>query len=171
MIPRLDGGLHLVLVVRDAERSAEWYNRVFGFENVRKTTTAAPQLDSCGKDTPFTFTSLFHVATRQFLGLAQPNLAAAQPFNWRQAGLQHFGFHVSERAALDEWASHLDKLGIAHSTIFPEGPGELVRFYDPDHIPVEVFWPNMPRCEELWRTLARSRARAGRERRNKNRVA
>lgn len=122
-----------------------------------------------GGTTAFDFTTLFHVPTRMFLGLAEPRDRPADPFDWRRAGLQHFAFHVEERAELDEWSRHLKSLGIAHSPVLAEGPGLVVRFHDPDQIPVEVCWPDLARCEQLFTIVARTRAQAARERRKARR--
>jgi catechol 2,3-dioxygenase-like lactoylglutathione lyase family enzyme len=164
MPPRIDGNIHLVLVVSEAKRSAQWYSRVFDFVVVREGVEAV-LLDSYGRETRFTSSILFHLPTRFFLGLAQPSDAPTESFNWQRVGLQHFGFHVEQRSELDDWASHLDSLGIEHSPILPEGPGLLVRFHDPDKIPVEVFWADWEYCEQLWTRTARARAQSARERR------
>ncbi|MDP9106348.1 MAG: VOC family protein [Candidatus Eremiobacteraeota bacterium] len=164
MPPRIDGNVHVALVVSDAVRSAQWYGRVFGFIVVR-TTVAETVHHVSGRHGAFTFTSLFHPPSRLFMGLAQPKDPGAAAFDWSRPGLQHFGFHVEERDELDAWSRHLDELGIEHSEVLSEGPGLLVRFHDPDQIPVEVYWPDGQYCEQLFTMLARSRASAARERR------
>ena len=136
MSPPINGDLHLVLVVKDAERNAEWYCRVFGFVVGRQALHSALP-DRSGGAIEFACTTLFHVSSRLFLGLAQPVGRSTEAFDLCHAGLQHFGFHVNQRSELDEWTRHLDGLGIEHSTVLPEGPGLLVRFHDPDMIPVE----------------------------------
>jgi catechol-2,3-dioxygenase len=83
--------------------------------------------------------------------------------------LQHFSLHVATRDGLDEWMGHLDALGIPHSGVVREGPGLVVRFHDPDGIPVEVCWPDMDTCREMWEGLAWARAEAARERRRRRR--
>lgn len=163
MAPRINGGFHLVLVVNDIERSAAWYGQVFGFELVRRDIeTCLP--DPSGRHTAFTHVALYHFQARLFLGLAQPHDSAGETFDWRRVGLQHFGFHVEERSDLDKWMRYLDHLNIAHSALLTEGPGLLVRFHDPDQIPVEVFWVDPNRGEQMLTALARLRAQAARNR-------
>jgi catechol 2,3-dioxygenase-like lactoylglutathione lyase family enzyme len=161
MPPQLNGDIHLVLVVKDAKKSAEWYGQVFGFVTVREGMECT-YLDAYGNPATFSCTSLFHFSSSFFLGLAQPQDAVAKTFDWRSAGLQHLGFHVEELSDLEEWARYLDSLGIPHSPFLEEGPGLLIRFYDLDQIPIELFWTNRQRGEEMFTALARSRASAAR---------
>jgi catechol-2,3-dioxygenase len=64
------------------------------------------------------------------------------PFSEFHPGLDHVEFLVSERADLDEWADHLDVLGIAHSGIKEPSytRNAMITFRDPDNIQLEFFW-------------------------------
>jgi catechol 2,3-dioxygenase-like lactoylglutathione lyase family enzyme len=164
MPPQINGSVHVVLVVKDAKHSAEWYSKVFGFSVVREEVEAVLDHDAAGA-TKFTSSILFHVPTRLFLGLAEAREPLAEQFDWRRPGLQHLAFHVPERSDLARWSEHLDSLGIQHSPELSEGPGLLVRFHDLDGIPVEIFWADTQLCERLFVSVARGRARASQERR------
>lgn len=168
--PALDSTFHLVLVVEDAVRSAEWYGKVFGFVVVKR---ASPEFDLRGSaehGAGFSYTSIFHQQTRMFLGLAQPDAFVPAAFRPDRAGMHHFALHVRERADLDAWARYLDELGIPRSEPMPEGPGLVIRFHDPDGIPVEVCWPDLAMCRQLFTDLARLNARDARERRQRRRM-
>ena len=63
------------------------------------------------------------------------------PFDESRAGLDHFGFAVADRAALDAWAEKLDDLGIEHSgvrDITEPVPFATLVFRDPDNIQLEL---------------------------------
>jgi glyoxylase I family protein len=170
MKPLIDGSCHLTLTVSDIVRSSEWYAEVFGFISVRQSSTPTSAWLADGREQSFIFHSLFHVQSRFFLGLAQPVGITLGQFDWSTAGLQHFGLHVTDRSDLDGWVQHLEKLGIEHSVLGTEGPGEFIRFFDPDGIAMEVYWPNLPLCEQLWTQLARARATAASSRRKTRRA-
>jgi glyoxylase I family protein len=163
MPPGIDGSFHVVLAVKNAARSAEWYCRLFGFVVVQEDVRVV-RPDSRGVDTVFICTGLMHLRTRLFIALAQPHETEALPFDWRRVGLQHLGFHVRDRIDLDAWITHLDQLDISHSAVMPEGPGLVVRFHDLDDIPIEVFWIDWQNSEQLWSSLIRQRVRAARRR-------
>ena len=128
-MPKLDGSSHVVLVVRDLERSAKWYCDVFGFQVIRDHVEAAG----------FEFISLLRPDSFAFLGLAKLQQGESPPFEDAGIGLQHYGYHVPDSNELEVWIEHLDTLGIEHSKIESEGFGSVVRFQDPDGIPLEVF--------------------------------
>lgn len=164
-MPDIDGHSHIVLVVSDARHSADWYCRVFGFVRVTEGTTASlPDPSAPGGATAFSFTGLLHMKSKLFLGLAQLVEQQSPAFELRRVGIQHFGFHVPERADLETWSAHLDVLGIPHSAVLAEGTGYIVRFQDPDGLPLEVYWPDLTYFRQLMRARVqerRSEARAG----------
>ncbi|MGH3190639.1 MAG: VOC family protein [Streptosporangiaceae bacterium] len=131
-MPRLTGESHNVLVVRDLERSMEWYCRVFGFIVVRDQVSAVG----------LSFTSLLHPESHAFIGLGQPDSPDGTSFDDRAIGLQHLGYHVPERSDLEEWTAHLNALGISHMGVQHANYGSFVFFRDPDNILLEVYWPN-----------------------------
>ena len=63
-------------------------------------------------------------------------------FDESRAGLDHFGFAVADRAALDAWVAKLDGLGIEHSgvrDIEVPIPFSTLVFRDPDNIKLELY--------------------------------
>ncbi|MEY2476719.1 MAG: hypothetical protein QOG87_2034, partial [Actinomycetota bacterium] len=70
-----------------------------------------------------------------------PQPESSEPFSELRPGLDHVGFAVANRAALDEWEQKLDDLGIAHSPIKDAPYGSGLSFRDPDNIALEFFAP------------------------------
>ena len=64
--------------------------------------------------------------------------AATGDFDERTVGLDHVAFTVRDRATLEEWAQHLDSLGVARSEIKEENGGPLMTFRDPNNIQLEL---------------------------------
>ena len=126
-VPSIDGVGHIDLSVRDAERSAEWWERVLGFKLVniddRQGRKGYGMVHPCGLPVIL----LEHPQT------------ATERFDERTIGLDHLAFRVPDREALEAWARHLDQLGIAHSGIQDEIGGPLIVFRDPDNIQLEVW--------------------------------
>jgi glyoxylase I family protein len=97
--PAMNGFGHIDLTVTDGERSAHWWQTVLGFQLV--ATTERP-------DSYFT------------VGLVMHNERVTDRFDERAVGLDHLAMRVSDRAALETWAIHLDGLGIEHSGVQEE---------------------------------------------------
>jgi glyoxylase I family protein len=141
-VPRLQGSNHVSLTVTDVERSAQWYQRVFAAVVVADETTTPPATSR-----PLRYRGLFHLDTMtNLVGFIERPDGDHSPFDERRTGLDHLALHVPERSDLDEWVSHLDQLGIAHSEIKSYDYADAVTFRDPDNIQLEVFWPNI----EFW---------------------
>jgi glyoxylase I family protein len=129
-MPSLTGTSHVALTVRDMEASAEWYQRVFGW-------TVYARLEGAPAASPRIL--LLDAKTFFVVGLCQYPDGAAEGFDHRRAGLDHFAFAVADEAALDEWAAHLDGLGVAHSPVREFGNSRFLTFEDPDGIQFELW--------------------------------
>ena len=155
-VPNLNGGTHINLTVRDLDRSTEWYCTALGFTVVR---------DARPVESGFAFRTLLHSRALTSIVLGQADEPVSEPFDERRVGLHHLAFHVPERATLQEWAAHLDNVGVEHSGVrelFLEA-GHGVWLRDPDNIWLELYWLNteyfMQRMREhhrAQRALARS---------------
>ncbi|MBB6347800.1 VOC family protein [Nonomuraea muscovyensis] len=154
-MPRLDGSTHINLTVTDLERSTEWYARVFGFVVVNDV--APPDYD-------FRFRTLVHPQSFASVVLGQPAGAGPDVFDEHRVGLHHLGYHVPERADLDEWAAHLDGIGVEHSgiTVSNHEAGAQVWLRDPDNIWIEFYWVNRSFFADRLRQRWREARRAGR---------
>jgi glyoxylase I family protein len=126
------GASHIALTVRDMEASAAWYQRVFGWIELRRFgagEAGSPRI------------LLFDPASGFALGLCQPEDRSGDVFDYRRTGLDHFALRVADQAELDRWAAHLDDRGVAHSPVRETVVGRFISFEDPDGIQFEL-WLN-----------------------------
>lgn len=105
-VPRLTGCLAISLTVRDPVSSADWYCKVLGLEVAREYEWPGGR-DVC----------LRHIPTGLEIALLNHQSNPGDAFSEDRTGLDHLEFLVAERADLDEWAAHLDSLGISHSGV------------------------------------------------------
>ena len=129
-MPSIQGASHMGLTVRDMEASAEWYQRVFGWQ----------VLGRLGADEAGTPRILLLDPQSFFVvGLCQPADGSADAFDYRRTGLDHFAFKVGDEDELHSWIAHLDDLGITHSPVRELDLGKFVSFEDPDGIQFELW--------------------------------
>lgn len=120
---------HVAVTVRDLDRSAAWYGRLFGAEPVLDEDTGS-------------FQHKVYALGGTLFGLhAHPTAPGDGAFTATETGLDHVAFGVADRAALAEWAGTLDELGIEHGGIVDAHYGSGVSFKDPDGIALEFFAP------------------------------
>jgi glyoxylase I family protein len=126
----LAGFHHVSLTVTDVARSEQWYGEVLGLHR------AFVEQRSDGH-------AVVLSRPPMFLGLTQHDRCSGDPFDERRTGLDHVSFAVTERAELDAWAAHLDRVGVAFSGITEQTepfPFALLVFRDPDGVQLEVTW-------------------------------
>ncbi|MFL6238481.1 MAG: VOC family protein [Actinomycetes bacterium] len=128
--PSIKGASHVALTVRDMDASAQWYERVFGWQVLRRFGA-----DEAGTPRVILYDSVSGFA----LGLCQPEGGSGDAFDHRRTGLDHFAFSLADEAALVAWIIHLDELGIAHSPVRETELGRFVSFEDPDAIQFELW--------------------------------
>lgn len=120
---------HTSLSVRDREASARWYEQVLGFV----------RFDHAEGD-GWQGILAIHPATKVILEFQQHEEHRGDSFDPRRTGLDHVGFKVDSRAALDEWLAHFEQLGVKHSPIAERDYGSVLCFRDPDDIQFEMFY-------------------------------
>lgn len=134
--PTITGVHHISFTVRDVEASVEWYRKVFGLDRVPVTFPHYEREDSGYA------VLLIDPTSGLALGLHENRDNQGEQFDECRTGLDHIGFNVTDRAAMQHWAEHLTTLGIEHSGIReieqPMTFSTLV-FRDPDHIQLELF--------------------------------
>ena len=130
-MPNITGVSHIELSVRDAERSAAWYGRVFGMETL--TPITRPDWG------PGQVTTLLHPAGF-VVGLLQHEPCEDGRFSEFRVGLDHLSFDVESLSELEAWVAHLDACSVDHSHIKDESYGSVVVFRDPDNIQLELMY-------------------------------
>lgn len=124
---------HIALSVRDIERSAAWYERLFGLDKVAEIARPAPM-------------KIYVTPQGQAIDLREDPAVAAEPFTPERAGLDHVAFGCRDLKELEKWHARLEELGIANSGVGESDFGEHLNFRDPDGIALEFFVPR-PRPE------------------------
>lgn len=137
---RLARSNHVNLTVTDLERSVNWYCEVLGLIVAADETTVEPATDAAIR-----YRSLFDPETMSYVvGLIQHPDGDGSRFDERRTGLDHFAVHVPEATDLEDWARHLDEVGIEHSGIKRAPYEDVITLRDPDDIQLEICWPNTP---------------------------
>ena len=131
-MPGFNGIHHIALTVRDADRSEEFYARVFGFVRVLEL----PDVNGHGFKR-----ILAHPDSRMILGFSVHQTNDGSEFSEFRTGLDHFALGVASHAELDEWIGKLDELGIDHGELTKTPVGDYVALRDPDNVQIEL-WVN-----------------------------
>src|SRR6185503_16795213 len=97
---------HLSFSSRDCERSAAWYQEVFGFEPLDRVT-----------EDGWHSILLVHPPTATILEFQQHDANGGETFDPTRTGLDHLGLMVDSRAELEAWVERLDRLGVRHSGV------------------------------------------------------
>ncbi len=135
---RFIGVSHIALTVRDLETSERWYKEVFGLERLEEVTMPGHRL-----------VVLVEEGTDIALNLHVHEGNRGEAFDERQTGLDHLSLLVEDRGSLDQWAAHLDALGVIRSPIIDEAYGSVLVFRDPDGIQLELFSnPSPPEAQQ-----------------------
>lgn len=126
---------HFSPTVRDVELSAEWYEQVFSMIRIPLTLAHHDR-----EETGYAVL-LMDPVSGLAIGLHHNEANEGEPFDEAHTGLDHIGFNVASRAALDDWVAKLDGLGVAHSgirDITDPVPFSTLVFRDPDNIQLEL---------------------------------
>lgn len=129
--PASSGIRYVGLTVSDARRSADWYLRLLGWEEIKAVAEPDGRLREV---------QLHHRPSDTTVGLIQHAGSPAPRFDETRAGLDHLEVNVPTREDLVAWIARLDALGIAHSPLEDRPSSQLVTFRDPDHIQLEFYW-------------------------------
>jgi catechol 2,3-dioxygenase-like lactoylglutathione lyase family enzyme len=129
----MSGRIEVNLTVRDPARSAAWYRELLGLEQ---------RYDHTSDDGQLRYVVVQDLSIGFILGLVGHAANSGAAFDETTTGLDHLEFLVDQREDLDEWASRLDELGIAHSGIkdLEHTPNRMLTFRDPDNIQLEFLW-------------------------------
>jgi glyoxylase I family protein len=132
-VPSINGRVEINLTVRDPATSARWYGRVLGMQ---------VRYDRTSDDGWLRYISLIEPDSHLILCLVGHAENPGDPFSEVRTGLDHLELLVDREADLQEWADHLDALGVAHSGVkdLDYTPNAMLTFRDPDNIQLEMFW-------------------------------
>ena len=120
---------HVALSVSDLDRSAQWYEDLFGLERVME------------QDGPPRRTIVYRFPGRRLtFGLVQHGAVRSARFDPAVVGLDTAAFSVSTRADLEGWVEHFDRHAVSHSGLHETAFGAMVNFVDPDGIQLAIFW-------------------------------
>src|SRR5438093_862742 len=111
IMPEIQGVNHVALTVTNVEKSFAWYEKVLGVQKL---------MDMDEGDQRATITLMGPLV----LGLRSHGATGAgDVFAETRVGLDHVGFACADKAAVEEWAAHLDSVGVAHSGVIDSGYG------------------------------------------------
>ncbi len=124
----IQGFSHVSLSVTDHERSARWYEEVFGFTTIEKL------------DEPAYAESVMLHASGAILCLQQHRTNPGHPFDPSRTGGDHVAFRVASREELERWTARLADLAVVYSPVADRSYGSVLCLRDPDGIQLELFW-------------------------------
>ena len=128
----LHGGLARRFTVRDADRSAAWYERVLCMKLLGELTElATPGVAA-------RVVTMMNPTAGMTFGLVEHDSGDDGEFSEFRIGLDHLSLVVASRDELEEWVEHLDDCGVAHSAIAEMPYGSVLVFRDPDNIQLEL---------------------------------
>jgi len=129
-MPTIAGGHHVAFTVRDADRSAQWYEDPLGMQVVLR-----------GDDEAVHFRVLAHPDSGWVVGVRQYPGREEGSFDEFRTGLDHFAFAVSSRAELEDWEQRLRESGVNFTPVAETPIGSVIVFRDPDNIQLEFWLP------------------------------
>jgi glyoxylase I family protein len=129
-VPEFPGVTHVALTVSDLERSRPFYEGLIG---------SPPVID---EDTGLFHHVVWLLGGQTLVGIHQfPDPHGSDAFDERRPGLDHVAFACADRAALEQWETKLNELGIANGGVVDAPYGSGLSFRDPDNIALEFFAP------------------------------
>lgn len=127
---------HVRLTVTDIERSRQFYESVFGWPVLVEVPENADE--ATRNRLGFLYGGVIYDLGGGLLGLRP---VSEDRFDEDRTGLDHIAFRVGSKSEIDDAATHLDELGIAHEPVKDIGPTYILEFRDPDNIALELTAP------------------------------
>lgn len=120
---------HISFSVRDADKTARWWQEVFDLEPVMT-------LD----DEDGWRAVLLGLTESIAIEFQQHDANEGETFDPTRTGFDHMGLKVDSREELDEWQAHFERLGVEHTPVVDREYGSVLTFKDPDRIQFEMFY-------------------------------
>jgi catechol 2,3-dioxygenase-like lactoylglutathione lyase family enzyme len=125
-LPRLH---HATLTVRDPERSADFYQRLFGPAQVVR------------REGPTWVRLRLLWPNGLMLGFTRhATTADGDRFDPARPGLDHVGLSCGSADEVHQWAARFDELGRERGPVEETPYAVVVTGRDPDGLPVELYW-------------------------------
>jgi glyoxylase I family protein len=120
---------HVLLTVRDLERSATFYTGLLGLRKVKEV----PDDGVAGAKV------LYALPDGRLVGLVQHQANPGQPFDEIHTGMDHLAFSVPVDE-LPGWQRRLDQAGVEYAPPAPSAFGDpLIVLRDPDRIQLQIY--------------------------------
>ena len=104
---------HVALTVTDIEASTAWYSDLFGFVELVRDDHAGGGGGRAVVLGPPDWS--------MFVVMNEHPTNAGESFDPVRTGLDHVGFTVEDRAALDEWVARFEEKGVTYSPVSSTG--------------------------------------------------
>lgn len=128
-MPEHQGFGHVTLTVTDLDRSADFYNRVFGAQTVMSGEDEHGAYAVCVGPN-------FMIGLRKHAGTPE-----GDSFLFSRVGMDHMGIQVASEADLEKWRAAFDEQHIKNSGVVESPYGHHVNVKDPDGIAIEFVVP------------------------------
>ena len=121
---------HVALTVTNIEKSIVWYQDLFGFvELIRE--------EHHGGNGGYGVV-LGPEDWSMFVVLNQHPTNAGESFDPVRTGLDHVGFTLPDKAAIDAWVAKLEEKGVTYSPVTEHEWGWSLNFRDPDDLQLQL---------------------------------
>ena len=121
---------HVAVTVTDMDASIAWYKDLFGFEELVR--------DEHFGDSGGYAVVLGPPDWSMGVVLNYHPTNGGEAFDPTRTGLDHIGFVMPDRAALEEWETRLSDKGVKHSPITDHEWGSSLNFRDPDDMQLQL---------------------------------
>ncbi len=121
---------HAALTVTDIDKSTEWYRDLFGWAELSRDQHHGGQGGYAVVLGPEDWS--------MFVVLNSHPTNAGEGFDPVRTGLDHVGFTVPDRAAIDEWVAKLEEKGVTYSPVTEHDWGWSLNFRDPDDVQLQL---------------------------------
>jgi catechol 2,3-dioxygenase-like lactoylglutathione lyase family enzyme len=130
---RLSKVPHISFAATDAEASADFWRRVFGFADLDRAEGEG-----------WRAIVLVHRQTSTVIELLQREASDGDGRDPTGAGFDHLGLRVDERRELDSWKGRFERLDVPHTAPVERSYGAVLAFQVPDGIQLELIFPEPP---------------------------